>query len=701
MTINTLELPHILESIAYSLRFNDLANCVRVNRTWYIAFTPLLWEDVIAYRSIPTDEYNVWTYQQYFLRDQCRQGFLKNAHHIRALTCQTPQFFTTLNTTHCVNLVEINLVTDRSCEAFPALTRLIARCPNLRAVSIESLQVYPEPRRWERVHDLVDMLCRRPEISCFYLEGIDPRARDLEFLCAKLLRRIRQDPKQIKKLTLQRRDLLTRSRRGPSQGRAWTARECPLVVPIPGKDRWRIIEDNTVGNNGRWENEQWTPMEPSHGDTLAVMETEGELQVVLPSTLSEAAYARFLDKFTNCQDVTIGNVEGRLLYALVAFLQRLPNINKFDKFDRHCSLFRSLGNSIYLPQSHGELTSLRLRCVDYSRLHTRPLWFHTLLNTSISTRLNSFVDLDLDGWDITITELMHVLSGTPSLQTIRITSVLISRADQELVPATWASNNLRRVSLGLYLKGHKKDINFHRNRELLSTEERACTTGIAIALAPIFLEQLNSQFELRELKLSFNNRLHPLLSPFLQLSLDPAHGLPRLSNLKKLEKLVITGLAHRLGQQEIVWMSQNWPRLRWIEVPIIDHWIDPTEAVSCTRHSVGVGQEMVAPEFDQWFPRLHVVIPIDCHSCGKCWDRHCPCRGFYEAGNINHEELLELEYEMIEADRLEGDCWEDEMEWRLTVELEYEAYLIDSFDDLYLGRHHQHRSGFWPNPKRR
>ncbi|KAF8924291.1 hypothetical protein BGZ52_008417, partial [Haplosporangium bisporale] len=58
MTINTLELPHILESIAYSLRFNDLANCVRVNRTWYIAFTPLLWEDVIAYRSIPTDEYN-------------------------------------------------------------------------------------------------------------------------------------------------------------------------------------------------------------------------------------------------------------------------------------------------------------------------------------------------------------------------------------------------------------------------------------------------------------------------------------------------------------------------------------------------------------------------------------------------------------------------------------------------------------------
>ncbi|KAF9382833.1 hypothetical protein CPB97_006905 [Podila verticillata] len=344
-------------------------------------------------------------------------------------------------------------------------------------------------------------------------------------------------------------------------------------------------------------------MEPFHGNTLAVMETQGELQVVLPSTLSEAAYARFLDQFTNFQDITFGKVEELLLCALVAFLQRLPNIN----------------------------------------------------------------------------------DGT----------------EQELLPVTWDSNNLRRVSLGLYLKGHKEDTNFYRIWDWLSREEldniKACTTDISIALAPMFLEQLNSQFELRELEPSFNNRLHPRLSPFLQLSLDPAHGLPRLSNLKKLEKLVITGLAHRLGQKEIVWMSQNWPRLRRIEVPIIDHWIDPTEAVSCTRHSVSVGQEMVAPEYDQWFLQLHVVIPIDCHSCGKCLNQHCPCRGFYEAGNINHEELLEREDYMIEA-----DYWEaEEMEADLTVELEYEAYLIDSFDDLYLGRHHQHRSSLWPNPKRR
>lgn len=120
-----------------------------------------------------------------------------------------------------------------------------------------------------------------------------------------------------------------------------------------------------MGKNGRWENEQWTPMEPFHGNTLAVMETQGELQVVLPSTLSEAAYARFLDQFTNFQDITFGKVEELLLCALVAFLQRLPNINEFDWHGRLFLFFHILGYSIYVPQSHRELTSLRLHRVGH------------------------------------------------------------------------------------------------------------------------------------------------------------------------------------------------------------------------------------------------------------------------------------------------------------------------------------------------
>lgn len=138
MTIHALELPHILEVIADTLRFNDLVNCVLVNHTWYNTIVRLLWEDVITYRSIRTGKHNVWDYQHYFLRDQSRQGLLRNSRHIRALTCRTPRILSILSNTKCVNLVEINFVMDRSGDGFPELIRLISRNPNLRAVSVEN-----------------------------------------------------------------------------------------------------------------------------------------------------------------------------------------------------------------------------------------------------------------------------------------------------------------------------------------------------------------------------------------------------------------------------------------------------------------------------------------------------------------------------------------------------------------------------------
>ncbi|KAF9384587.1 hypothetical protein CPB97_005549 [Podila verticillata] len=276
---------------------------------------------------------------------------------------------------------------------------------------------------------------------------------------------------------------------------------------------------------------------------VAVMETPGELQVVVPYTLSEAAYTRFLDQFTNCQDITIGHVRP-LHHAQIAFLQRLPNVSKIDQ------QAYGFNDPTEIPACFNKLTSVRLHSIHQFE-------YHTLLSTPLSTQLGSLVDVDLDFRQFTITELMHILVNTPSLQTIRIPSVTIQGTEQELMPAIWASSHLQQVSLGLYLKYHKDDLKrgYCDSWDYVDNEKsdhvKACATDIAIALTPMFLEQLNSQSELRELELSFNNRLHPRLSPFLQLSLDPVAGLPRLSNLKKLEKLAITGLAHRLGQQEI------------------------------------------------------------------------------------------------------------------------------------------------------
>lgn len=88
----------------------------------------------------------------------------------------------------------------------------------------------------------------------------------------------------------------------------------------------------------------------------------------------------------------------------------------------------------------------------------------------------------------------------------------------------WARNSLREVSLGLYLNGDHLDLPVSIDWSLQTEEQapiKARLIQAATLLAPSFMEQLNSQSELRELELLFNNRLYANLSPFLQLSQDP------------------------------------------------------------------------------------------------------------------------------------------------------------------------------------
>ncbi|KAG9072958.1 hypothetical protein KI688_000739 [Linnemannia hyalina] len=48
------------------------------------------------------------------------------------------------------------------------------------------------------------------------------------------------------------------------------------------------------------------------------------------------------------------------------------------------------------------------------------------------------------------------------------------------------------------------------------------------------------------------------------LELSLASGLDELSGLEELEKLVVAGMAHRIGLAEVKWMAEHWPRLRRI-----------------------------------------------------------------------------------------------------------------------------------------
>ena len=58
-------------------------------------------------------------------------------------------------------------------------------------------------------------------------------------------------------------------------------------------------------------------------------------------------------------------------------------------------------------------------------------------------------------------------------------------------------------------------------------------------------------------------------SPFLQMKVGPENGLDQLGRLRRLESLVSSELLHDVGAAEIAWMSEHWPRLRTIELPVI------------------------------------------------------------------------------------------------------------------------------------
>ena len=128
----------------------------------------------------------------------------------------------------------------------------------------------------QSISDFLDVLDQSPNISCVYLGGVQ-----CQKVAIRLLKLIRQEPNQIKKLTLERSEFLTRSRRGPSKGHAWAAREKPMMIRIPGTELWRTVEDREIGNNGRWENEQRGPLNNGRLEPCTVVfETEQELQVV-------------------------------------------------------------------------------------------------------------------------------------------------------------------------------------------------------------------------------------------------------------------------------------------------------------------------------------------------------------------------------------------------------------------------------------
>ncbi|KAF9373168.1 hypothetical protein CPB97_000762, partial [Podila verticillata] len=574
MAPNALHLPHVVQLIADSLSFQDLTNCVLASRTWHRAFTRFLYKDVITFRSKSVEGDMKQPSRSYFSNTASRLGLIKHGHHICALTCRYGQLLAILDTATCVNLIEVNVVMDplppNDMASLAKLTELMVQNTNLQAVSIENINFF-SVNLLQKLSEFVDGLDRFPRITCVYLDGYLQSThnrteilRGMDTITTKLLGRVKQENRQIKSLSLQRPDLLARSKRGPSLGKAWIAREFPIL----GAES----RDLARASGGRWESELRLRRSDGPRPTIAVVETESELRLVVPEEIYRTLAADFLQRYPNCTAVALPGPKRDQIQQFVSQCSRLTSVDVqqiYDPLDL---------SSILIPGN-----SLSSLCVESP--HSSSAIFSQPIQP---TTTGTLVSLVLDTSGISMNNLFSILASATMLQEMQVQVVYIDGTEPSESPL-WASADLHKVVVGLYLTGHRpdrhQDMNDDRTHwtdEPAGSAERS--TAAAARFGSSFLEQLNAQHELKELDLSFNHRLFPKFSPLLDLSLDPVKGLPRLCNLGRLEKFVIHGLAHHLGRAEVEWMREYWPLLFSIEVPLIHCWFGEDDAITSCRN---------------------------------------------------------------------------------------------------------------------
>ena len=103
-----------------------------------------------------------------------------------------------------------------------------------------------------------------------------------------------------------------------------------------------------------------------------------------------------------------------------------------------------------------------------------------------------------------------------------------------------------------------------------------CTDKKHVQGCAWIMARLGVMDRLQELVLRLNNHWQCSVSFFLDLIIGVDNGLEKLSRLSQLESFKVTGSVHRVGAQEITWMSRHWPRLWVIELPILDFVVQGT-----------------------------------------------------------------------------------------------------------------------------
>ncbi|KAF8979757.1 hypothetical protein BGZ52_004615 [Haplosporangium bisporale] len=588
MADSTLQIPHILNSVTDPLSFSDLLSCILVSRQWHDLFIPILWTDAITFRSNPTALWGSWTFDDYSRSTHGQQALLKNAQHIRALTCYASHSLQILRVSNCVNLVEVNclmgnLDSSELRTGLDNLVELIAVNPQLTAVSVESINLEPEGAS-DHLSRFLDFLDEHPAITSVYFDpGPDIRMPVTEYwkgVWDRLISRV--SAPSIHSVRVQNHT--SRSKRALNGRRSWIARESPIKVKIADSELRRERRD-PVG--GRWESEYRYAM-PRNNSSTAVMEHNGLLVLGWPRFISSTEYAAALTRFPGIQSLSIDTSCLTVSELLGPVQKMLSSLTSLDLRNYHAdqepvdSLLDNLSG----------ITSLSL----HLRNATQPDWRIISRHYSVLTSLSLSI--------VPMVQFYGIVSGCPVLQEFAISWLEIEESVPE-VAVRWICP-LRKMHFHI---AYAVDMDYSDTEdEIVVKIEQAKQT--AEQVAPLFMKQLGMQTKLRELSLSAHWKERPDYSPFLHLSLDPVCGLPQLSDLRDLRSVAFSGLRHHIGQDEIEWMRKHWPRLHSLEVPIMQEPPYVGDTVVEWRDTYK-GQ---VPEYSQWFAGLEVLVPDHCYS---------------------------------------------------------------------------------------
>ncbi|KAF9393137.1 hypothetical protein CPB97_000039 [Podila verticillata] len=623
MISSIFDLPHIVEAVARTFTCEDLLSCILVSRAWHTTWIRILWSDIITYGIFRTES-GSRAYNFYFHTSEGQQALTKHAHHIRAVTCRFQRDLLILTLAGVSHLAEINFIAQelprhqserhRSAVVETGLSdliHLIAQNHNLRAVSIENLGLLTADKPAEDLLALVTYLDTRPGITCFYLGGnavLDESRLDL-LRTILALRLDRIDNSKVESLVLRDRQELMRYRRGPpsaagGSAHEWPTRETPLEKLSLTCECKRSLEEPLPG---RWEYDWRKHQCPMMG--LAVLENKGILEVSLPYSIFFDSIKPLMKRYTNLRRLSTGMLTPLLVKHIIRLLPEItPGLQELD-----VSYVEEQPLSTYLNDPRIHLSSLSVTTLLRNADMKCPFLLPDVFLKPAHFFHSALVRLDLKGIETVMPQILQILSGSSQLQYLHAGYVHLTSNEPDSFGEPWACKGLR----GLRMQIHLFDVSFSGS-EMDYFERQINIADKAQTMAGPFMRQVGNLVELRELEFRFHHPMENGVSPFLALSVEADNGLKSLGKLSRLEKFVISGLKHQVGDKEVEWMASHWPRLRSIELPVFDGTHDPELAYP-------EGCEAYLPDYKRCFPRLKVVIPIEVYCCRYCCHLPCDC----------------------------------------------------------------------------